>query len=93
MLSNDDREWLEEKFSRIHDRIDNVEQTIAKKGSDIHRIDKDVAKLMAGECDDIQKHEEKYHNPSKTWGTIGAVVGVVTAVVESLKWFIRRGGA
>jgi ABC-type sulfate/molybdate transport systems ATPase subunit len=91
MLSAEDRDWLEEKFNRVHERIDQVENRVAQKGSDIHRIEREVIQLAAGNCEDIQKHEEKYHNPAKNWGTIAAFVGVVTGIIEAVK-FWKRGG-
>jgi hypothetical protein len=89
MLSNDDREWLEDKFNRIHERIDGVEEKVQRKGSDIHRLDL----AMAEPCPDVVAHEEKFHNPAKTWGLIGAMVGVLTGIVELAKWLFKKGTA
>lgn len=87
MLSNDDREWLEDKFNRIHQRIDGVEEKVQRKGSDIHRLDL----AMAEPCQDVVAHEGKFHDPAKTWGLIGAMVGVLTGIVELAKWLFKRG--
>lgn len=92
MLSGEDREWLEEKFSRLHLRIDGVEEKLARKGSDIHKLGEDVIRLQFEKCQDIRDHEERCHNPAKTWGIIAAIVGVLTGVVEALRWLTKRGG-
>ena len=93
MLSGDDREWLEEKFSRVHDRIDIVESKLERKGSDIHDLNAELIKLTASECKDVKDHEERYHNPAKTWGIMASMVGVVAGIIEGLKWLLKRGGA
>jgi hypothetical protein len=92
MLSSDDRDWLEEKFTRLHVRIDGVESKVDRKGSDIHRLDLAMAEHAGEPCPDVVAHEDKYHNPAKTWGIIGAMVGVLTGVVELGKWLFKRGG-
>ncbi len=88
MLSNDDREWLEEKFTRVHARMDNIEAKVERKGSDIHQLEVDFAQP----CADVVAHEEKYHNPAKTWGIISAMIGGLTGVIELGKWIFKRGG-
>ena len=91
MLSNDDREWLEAKFNRVHERIDVVEEQGKKKGSDIHRIDKDLLELRVAGCPSVLSHEERYHNPAKTWGIIASIVAVVATLIEGVKWLAKRG--
>jgi hypothetical protein len=91
MLSNDDREWLETKFNRIHERIDEVEGQVKRKGSDIHRIDKELLELRVAGCPSVLSHEDKYHNPVKTWGILSAMVGVMVGLVELGKTFFKRG--
>ena len=91
MLSGDDREWLESKFSRLHERIDKVEETLARKGSDIHNLGQDLVRLKFEQCDDIKNHESRHHNPAKTWGILAAVVGVVTGLLEMGKYLFRKG--
>jgi len=90
MLSNDDREWLEDKFNRVHSRIDAVEERLARKGSDIHHLNTELVKLAAEDCKDVKAHEEKHHNPAKTWGVVSAIVGVAAAAIEGVKWLLRR---
>ena len=92
MLSADDRSWLEDKFTRLHERIDEVEEKLQRKGSDIHRIDLALTEHMGEQCRDVLTHEEKCHNPAKTWGIISAMVGGLTAVIELGKWIVKRGG-
>lgn len=91
MLSNDDREWLEEKFSRLHLRIDACEEKIERKGSDIHKVQQGLIRVELEKCQDIKDHEERCHNPAKTWGILAAVMGVMTGVVELGKYFFRKG--
>lgn len=91
MLSGDDRDWLEGKFNRVHERMDGLEQRIEKKGSDIHRVDLALAKHENESCKDVAAHEDKYHNPAKTWGIIAAIIGVVTGILEVGKWLFKGG--
>ena len=91
MLSNDDREWLEDKFNRIHQRIDGVEEKVQRKGSDIHELDLALAAHAGEPCKDVVSHEAKFHDPAKTWGLIGAMVGVLTGIVELAKWLFKKG--
>jgi len=93
MLSGDDREWLEGKFNRVHERMDGLQEQIARKGSDIHAVNTELIKLAAAPCKDVQAHEERYHNPAKTWGIMAAMVGVVAGVIEVVKWVFKRGGS
>lgn len=93
MLSGDDREWLEVKFSRVHERMDGLDEKIGKKGSDIHSINTELVRLAASECQDVKAHEDHYHNPAKTWGIMAAMVSVFAGAVELAKWIFKRGGA
>jgi hypothetical protein len=88
MLSSEDRDWLEEKFTRVHQRMDNLDAKVDRKGSDIHKLEVDFAQP----CGDVVSHEAKFHDPAKTWGLIGAMVGVLTGIVELGKWLFKRGG-
>jgi len=90
MLSSDDRDWLEDKFNRVHARIDAVEQALDRKGSDIHRIDRDMIRLATVGNEAVERHEDKHHNPAKTWGIVSAIVGVAAALIEGIKWLLRR---
>lgn len=90
-LSPDDREWLEVKFSRLHERCDSIEERLDRKGSDIHNVQKDLITLKLEKCDDIKEHEDRCHNPAKTWGILAAVVAVVTGVVEAGRFLFRKG--
>ena len=93
MLSSDDRSWLEAKFTRLHERIDEVEEKLQRKGSDIHRIDLALTEHMGEPCRDLLAHEDRFHNQAKNWGIISAMVGGLTAVVELGKWIVKRGGS
>ena len=93
MLSADDREWLEAKFNRLHERIDLVQADVNKKGSDIHRLDIALAEHLGATCPEMIAHEDRYHNPVKTWGIIGAMVGALTGIMELGKWLLKRGGS
>ena len=93
MLSADDRDWLEDKFNRLHARIDGVQEDVNKKGSDIHRLDIALTEHLGATCPEMLAHEERYHNPIKTWGIISAMVGALTAIMELGKWIFKRGGA
>ena len=87
MLSADDREWLEDKFNRVHARIDSVETRAQKRDSDIHALDNLVTALKAAGCPSVAAHEDKHHDPVKKWGILGVMVGVFTGIIEGIKHF------
>jgi len=82
MLSDSDRAWLEDKFNRVHERIDAVEQRAEERDSDIHDVKVIIAQLRAAGCPSVLAHEEKHHNPIKTWGILTAMVGVAAGILE-----------
>ena len=81
MLTDGDRSWLQGNFDRIHDRINKGESSL------YHAKEEMMAKLALAQ----QQHEEKFHNPLKTWGIFGGVATVVLAIFEGLKWLLKKG--
>lgn len=82
MLSDGDREWLEAKFNRVHERMDAIESRAKDRDSDIHKLELDLTQLKAAGCPSVLAHEEKHHNPVKTWGIVASLVGVATGIME-----------
>jgi hypothetical protein len=82
MLSDSDRAWLEDKFNRLHQRVDAGEEREKKRDSDIHNVEVIIAQLKAASCPSVLSHEEKHHNPVKTWGILTAMVGVAAGLLE-----------
>lgn len=80
-LTDGDREWLQGNFDRIHDRIN-------KGDNNLHEVKFELAEKIASQR---KEHEEKYHDPAKTWGIIAAIVAAATGLVELLKWLLKKG--
>ncbi len=92
MLSDGDRNFIEDKFNRLHERIDEVEKRAQKRDSDIHHIELLVAQLKAAGCPSVLSHEDKHHNPVKTWGIMAAMMGFIAGAFEVAKYIFKIGG-
>lgn len=80
-FSNEDRNWLDEKFSDVHRTMnDNKEELTAMIVNT-----KDHAREL------VEKHEEKKHNPAKTLGVLGSLAGLGAAAWEGLKALMHLG--
>lgn len=80
-LTDGDREWLQGNFDRIHDRIN-------KGDNNLHEVKFELAEKIASQR---KEHEEKYHDPAKTWGIIAGIIGLLTGAAELIKWLIKKG--
>ena len=97
MLSPEDREWLTGQFNLVHQRVTDEAKDRAqadeKLGSSIHHVKEDVVRVSLNEAM-IDKHEDKHHNPAKTWGMLAAIAGVVSLFVEGIKMAFKfKGGS
>jgi hypothetical protein len=81
MLSDGDRTWLQGNFDRIHDRINKGESSL------YHAKEEMAARLELAR----KEHEDKYHNPAKTWGIISAIIAALTGLMELAKWLVKKG--
>ena len=80
-LTDGDREWLQGNFDRIHDRINKGE-------SDIHKLRFELAEKIT---EQRKQHEEKHHDPAKSWGIVAAIIATCTGVLELIKWLVKKG--
>lgn len=80
-LTDGDREWLQGNFDRLHDRINETNEDAAQEK--LNTVEKIAAAL--------KEHREEFHNPAKTLGFLAGLVAVVTALVELLKWLVKKG--
>lgn len=86
-LTNDDRDWLDQKFGEVHTRITRVTM---EQNAKLAEMDKAVTAHLATPCDDVKTHEETFHTigVAKILAAAGAIVGIlggVAALVAYLK--------
>lgn len=81
MLTDGDRNWIQGQTDRIHDRLN----LLVKEGQDSRKAASEATHKA------IEVHEEKYHNPVKTWGILAGIAAVLTVLVEALKWLVKKG--
>jgi hypothetical protein len=81
MLTDGDRSWLQGNFDRIHDRINKGESSL------YHAKEEMQLKLELAR----KEHEDKFHNPLKTWGILGGIAAVVAVIIEAIKWLVKKG--
>jgi hypothetical protein len=80
-LTDGDREWLQGNFDRLHDRINETNENAAQAKLDT------VEKIAVA----LKEHRDEFHNPGKTLGILTGLVTIVIAVVELLKWLVKKG--
>lgn len=80
-LTDGDREWLQGNFDRLHDRINETNENAAQAKLDT------VEKIASA----FKEHREEFHNPAKTLGILTGIVAIVAALIELLKWLIKKG--
>lgn len=87
-LTSDDRAWLEAKFERVHERVDEVWAAFTKERILMAEVKGKSEARDTQKCPSVTKHEEAHHDAKKTWGVIGAIVATFVGLMELIKWVL-----
>lgn len=97
-LDNEDWARLDRKFQEQREHVDRkvdelqgrITKSNEKTAEQFAEVRQDVATLEAS-CPGVKEHERTYHinGASRTWRTVGAIVGSIAGVVALLAILIK----
>lgn len=98
-LSDADRDWLTDQFKTVHERVN--EETAARVEeakeivSSVYRLKSEVQTGVytsaSAIANALTEHKEQAHNPAKTLGYIGLLVGIGGGIMEGIKFLFHIG--
>lgn len=90
-FSPDDRNWLDEKFDKIHDRITESDKTNATLlNAQSVNLTAKIVESKDHARDLIEKHETKKHDLGKLISMIAGISAVVGTVIGGILWLIKN---
>jgi hypothetical protein len=90
-VTTDEREWLEARFDRILEKLDEHSEKVWKS---IAKLSQEHAVMKATPCSDTARHILEHHDPAKKIGILASIVGIVAGVAGGVSavvaWAVGR---
>lgn len=84
-MTSDEREWLESRFDRIIEKLDEQAEKMWKA---IAKVSQENAVMKATPCSDTARHLAEHHDPAKKLGLLASIVGIVAGVAGGVSWIV-----
>lgn len=90
-FSNEDRDWLDKKFEKVHDRITDSD---TKNASLLNEQSVSLTAQIVASKDHcralVDEHEDKKHSVGKLVAIVAGIVGAFATVLGGILWLIRN---
>jgi hypothetical protein len=86
-LSIEDYKYFDAKFEALNKCSDAKFGTLHEK---VNTVRDDLSTHAAAPCGDTVRHIADCHDPLKFWGTVAAVVAVMSGLAAGLIWLIQH---
>lgn len=97
-FTNDDRNWLDEKFSQINDKADEKAQELHGRITDakeelttlIYGVQEELRVHKNTPCRDVAKHVEDKHDTAKQVGIVASLTAIAGAIGGFIMWLFGK---
>ena len=90
-FSPDDRNWLDQKFDKVHDRLTDSDKNNARLLNEQSvNLTAQIVQSKDHARELIEKHEAKKHDLGKLISMIAGISAVVGAIIGAIIWIVKH---